>query len=206
MTRIKAIKINRVLEFKQSQWLKPYVEFNTKKRIEAEKNGDEDGKVIYKLMGNTVYGKTMENLRNRIDVRLVGNEGDYLKWTSKSSCMQQKIFDNDLVAMRKRKVTLTLTKQANVRIFTLDLSKALMYEFYYDYIKNKYGNNSKLLFTDTGNDSLMYEIKIDDVYEDFSKDKEMFDFSGYSVNSKYYADSNELVVGKMKDQIKWFCY
>ena len=206
MTRIKAIKINRVLEFKQSQWLKPYVEFNTKKRIEAEKNGDEDGKVIYKLMGNTVYGKTMENLRNRIDVRLVGNEGDYLKWTSKSSCMQQKIFDNDLVAMRKRKVTLTLTKQANVRIFTLDLSKALMYEFYYDYIKNKYGNNSRLLFTDTGNDSLMYEIKIDDVYEDFSKDKEMFDFSGYSVNSKYYADSNELVVGKMKDQIKWFCY
>ena len=157
-------------------------------------------------MGNTVYGKTMENLRNRIDVRLVGNEGDYLKWTSKSSCMQQKIFDNDLVAMRKRKVTLTLTKQANVRIFTLDLSKALMYEFYYDYIKNKYGNNSRLLFTDTGNDSLMYEIKIDDVYEDFSKDKEMFDLSGYSVNSKYYDDSNELVVGKMKDQIKWFCY
>ena len=206
MTRIKAIKINRVLEFKQSQWLKPYVEFNTKKIIEAEKNGDEDGKVIYKLMGNTVYGKTMENLRNRIDVRLVGNEGDYLKWTSKSSCMQQKIFDNDLVAMRKRKVTLTLTKQANVRIFTLDLSKALMYEFYYDYIKNKYGNNSRLLFTDTDNDSLMYEIKIDDVYEDFSKDKEMFDFSGYSVNSKYYDDSNELVVGKMKDQIKWFCY
>ena len=81
-----------------------------------------------------------------------------------------------------------------------------MYEFYYDYIKNKYGNNSRLLFTDTDNDSLMYEIKIDDVYEDFSKDKEMFDFSGYSVNSKYYDDSNELVVGKMKDQIKWFCY
>ena len=117
--------------------------------MEAEKNDDKDGKAMYKLMDNTAYGKTMENLRNRIvDVRLVRNEEEYLKWTSKSSCMQQKIFNNDLVAIRKRKVTLTLTKQANVRICTLDLSKASMYEFYYDYIENKYGSNSRLLFTD----------------------------------------------------------
>ena len=80
----------------------------------------------------------------------------------------------------------------------LDLSKVLMYEFHYDYIENKYGNNSRLLFTDT--DSLMYEIKTEDVYEDFSKDKEMFDLSNYSIKSKYYSDSNKLVVGKMKDE------
>ena len=73
-----------------------------------------------------------------------------------------------------------------------------MYEFHYDYIKNKYGNNSRLLFTDT--DSLMYEIKTEDVYEDFSNDKEMFDFSNYSTKSKYYDNSNKLVVGKMKDE------
>ena len=79
----------------------------------------------------------------------------------------------------------------------VDLSKVLMYKFHYDYIKNKYGNNSRLLFTDA--DSLMYEIKSEDVYEDFSKDKEMFDFSNYSAESKYYDDSNILVVGKMKD-------
>ena len=103
-----------------------------------------------------------------------------------------------MVAIRKNKVTLTLNKPAYVWMCILDLSKVLMYEFHYDYIKNKYGNNSKLLFTDA--DSLLYEIKIRDVYEDFSKDKEMFDFSSYSANSKYYDDSNKLVDGKIKDE------
>ena len=79
-----------------------------------------------------------------------------------------------------------------------ELSKVLMYEFHYDYIKNKYGNNLKPLFTDT--DSLMYEIKTEDVYEDFSSNKEMFDFSNYSTKSKYHDDSNKLVIGKMKDE------
>ena len=80
----------------------------------------------------------------------------------------------------------------------LELSKVLMYEFHYDYIKNKYGNNSGLLFTDA--DSLMYEIKTEDVFEGFSNDKEMFDFSNYSAKSKYYDNSNKLLVGKMKDE------
>ena len=79
-----------------------------------------------------------------------------------------------------------------------DLSKVLIYEFHYDFIKNKYSNNSRLLFTDT--DSLMYEIKTEDVFEDFSKDKETVDFSNYSPKSKYYDDSNKLVVGQMKDE------
>ena len=80
----------------------------------------------------------------------------------------------------------------------LELSKVLMYEFHYDYIKKKYGNNSRLLFTDI--DSLMYQIKTEDIYEDFSNDKEIFDFSNYSTKSKYYDNSNKLVVGKMKDE------
>ena len=148
-------------------------------------------------MNNAVYGKTMENLRNRIDVKLVSNKKDYLKWTSKPSYMSHKIFDNDLVAIRKNKVTLTLNKPAYIGMCILELSKVLMYEFHYDYIKNKYGNNSRLLFTDT--DSLMYEIKTEDVYEDFSN-KEMFDFSNYSSKSKYYDNLNKVVVGKMKDK------
>ena len=72
--RIQAKKIYCVLEFNQSQWPKQYIEFNTQKRIEAEKNGDQDGKALYKLMNNAVYGKTMGNLRNRIDVKLVSNK------------------------------------------------------------------------------------------------------------------------------------
>ena len=79
----------------------------------------------------------------------------------------------------------------------LELGKALMYKFHYDYIKNKYGNDSRILFTAT--DSLMHELKTQDVYEDFSNDKEMFDFSNYSTKSKHFDNSNKLVVGKMKE-------
>ena len=79
-----------------------------------------------------------------------------------------------------------------------ELSKVLMYEFYYDYIKNKYDNNFRLLFTDI--DSLMYETKTEDIYEDFSSDKEMFDFNNYQTKSKYYGNSNKIVSRKMKDE------
>ena len=87
---LKLKKIRRVLELNQSQWLKPYVEFNTQKRIEEEKNGDKDGKALYTSMSNAVCGKTMENLRNRIDVKLVSNKKDYLEWTSKPSYKSHK--------------------------------------------------------------------------------------------------------------------
>ena len=92
--------------------------------------------------------------------------------------MSQKIFDNDLVAIRKSEVTLTLNKPAYVGMYLLDLSKVLMHEFHYDYIKNKYGRNARLLFIDT--DNFKYENKTEYVYKDFSKDKQMFDFSDYS--------------------------
>ena len=110
--------------------------------------------------------------------------------------MSHKILENDLVARGKNKVTLTLNKPAYIGMCILELSKVLMYEFHYDYIKSKYGNNSKLLFTD----SLMYELKTEDVYEDFSSNKEMFDLSNYSTKSKYHDGSSKLVVGKMKDE------
>ena len=73
-----------------------------------------------------------------------------------------------------------------------------MYEFHYDYIKNNYGNNSRLFISDT--DSVMYEIKTEDVYEHFSKDKKFFDFSSYSAKSKLHDDLNKLVISKMKDE------
>ena len=83
--------------------------------------------------------------------------------------MSQKIFFKDLVTISKSKFTLKFNKPAYVEMCMLDLSKVLMYEFHYDYIKNKYGNNSRLFSTDT--DSLMYQIETEDVYEYFSEDK-----------------------------------
>ena len=96
--------------------------------------------------------------------------------------MSCKIFDNHLVAICKSKLALKLNRPAYIGMCILELSKALMYEFHYNYIKNKFDNKSKPLFIDT--DSLMYEIKTEDVYEDLSSDKEMLDLSNYS-NSKY---------------------
>ena len=136
-------------------------------------------------------------MRNRINVKLANNEKDYLKYTSKPSYTSHKIFDNNLVVIHKSKLALKLKKPAYIGMCILELSKVLMYEFHYDYIKNKYDNKSKLLFIDT--DSLMYKIK-KDVWKDFSRDKVMFDFSNYWTKSKYYDNSNKLVIGKMKDE------
>ena len=112
--------------------------------------------------------------------------------------MSQKIFDNDLVAKQRSKITLTLNKPAYVGLCILDLSKVLTYNFHYGYIKNMYGSKWRLLFTDT--DSLMYEIKTEDVYKGFSKDKKIFDISNYSAKLTFYDDLNKLVLGKMKDE------
>ena len=112
--------------------------------------------------------------------------------------MSQKIFDKTLVAILKSEVALKFNKPAYAGICVLELSNLLMYEFHYDYIKSKYDNKSKLLFTDT--DSLIYEIKTEDDYEDFSSNKVMFNLNNYSTKSKYYDDSNKLVIGKMKDK------
>ena len=170
-----------------------------KEKIEARKSNGKYGKALCKLMKNAIYGKAMEKLRNRVDVKLVNNEKDYLKCTPKSSYMSHKIFDNNLVGIPKCKLALKLNKSAYIGMWTLELSKVLIYEFHCDYIKNKYDNKSKLLIKDT--DSLTYEIKTEVVSEDFSNNKGMFDFSSYSTNSKYYDNSNKLVIGKGKDVI-----
>ena len=117
--------------------------------------------------------------------------------------MVQNVFGNDLVAIRKNKVTLMLNKPAYIGIYILELIKVLRYELHYDYTNNKYGNKSRLLFTETN--CLMYEIKTEDVYKDFTNDKEMFDFNIYSTNiysnkSKYHDNSSKLVVDKMKNE------
>ena len=122
------------------------------------------------------------NLRNKIETRLVSNKKDYLKWTSKPSYISQKMFGTNLVAIRKNKVTLTFNKPAYIGMCILELGKVLIYEYHYDYIKNKCGNNPRLLFKDT--DSLVYEIKIKNSNEDFSSNKEILDCTNHSTNSK----------------------
>ena len=192
---LKLTKIHRALEFDQSPWLKPYIDFNTKKRAGAKNSFEKD---FFKLMNNSVFGKTMENLRKRQDIKLITDKGKLAKWASRPSFISSKIFNEDLVAVHKMKTTLTLNRPAYVGMCILDLSKTLMYDFHYNYIKSKYGDKARLLFTDT--DSLTYEIEADDVYQDFWKDKHLFDNSDYPKDSPFFDSTNKKVIGKFKDE------
>ena len=107
--------------------------------------------------------------------------------------MLLKIFDNNLVTICKSKLGLKYNKREYIGMCILEFSKVLTYDIHFDYIKNKYDNKSKPLFTDT--DSLIYEIKTKDVYEDFSGNKKMFDFSNYLTRLKYCNNLNKLVNG-----------
>ena len=161
---LKIKKVHRVLKFDQSPWLKQKIDFNTEKRKHAKNSFEKD---FFKLMNNSVFGKTMENLRKRVDVRLVTNEKKLDKLTTKPTNVSSKIFNENLMAVHKVKETLTLNRPAYVGMCILDLSKTLMYDFHYNYIKKKYDNRARLLFTDT--DSLTYEIEAED--EDFGTTK-----------------------------------
>ena len=193
---LKVTKVHRVLEFNQEDWLKKYIDFNTEKRKVAKSDFEKD---FFKLMNNSVYGKTIENLRKRVNVSLITDPTKLLKHCSKPTFVSCKIFNENLVAVHKIKESLTLNKPHYVGMSILDISKTLMYDFHYNYIKEKCGNKAELLFTDT--DSLTYNIKTDDVYEDFWKDKNKFDFSNYHQNSILFDESNKKVIGKMKDEI-----
>ena len=186
--------VDRVLEFDQSPWLKQYIDFNTEKRKDAKNSFEKD---FFKLMNNSVFGKTMENLRKRVDVKLVTDEKKLLRITSKPIYIS-KIFYEYLGAVYKIKETLTLNRPAYVGMCILDLSKTLMYNFNYNYIKKKYGDKARLLFTDT--DSLTYELETKDVYRDFWNDRNNFNNSDYPENSPYYDKTNKKLIGKFKDK------
>ena len=151
-------------------------------------------------MNNSVFGKTIENFRKRVNVTLINDPEKLLKHTSKPTFISGKIFNENLVAVHKIKETLTLNRPAYVEMCILDISKTLMYDFHCNYIKEKYGSNTKLLFTNT--DSLTYNIRTKDIYKDFWADKNKFDFSDYNKNSGFYDRTNKKVIGKMKDETK----
>ena len=190
---MKLIKIHRMFKFKQSDWMKKYIDFNTEKRKNAANYFEKD---FFKLMINSVYGKTMENLRKRFNVRLVNNKKDFLKYTSGPTYVTHKLFDKDFAAIHEIKPLLMLNKPIYVGFTVLELSKWMMYDFHYNFIKNNF--NAELLFTDT--DSLTYEIKSENVYEEFFKWKDLFDFSNYSKDSKFFDNANKKVIRKMKDE------
>ena len=182
---MKLVKIHRLLCFKQSNWLKSYTDFNTKKR---KKSNDEFNKNLYKLLNNCIYGKSVENIRKRINVKLINDKKTYFNCDNKPNFLSSKILHKNFVAVHSSKKVLTLNKPIYVGFCILELSKLLMYKFNYNYVLKTF-DGVKFLFADT--DSLVYEIKGGNVYEQCFRDKHLLDFSGYPKNSPYYFDSNK---------------
>ena len=189
------VNIHRVVRYKQSRWLAPYIKKNQDLRIHAANEFEKD---FFKLMNNAVYGKTCENLKKRSDIRLVTNETDRKKLSEKVECMGFKIFGESLAAIQLAKAFTKIDKPTQVGHKTLESSKLLMLDFMYNFIKVKYGQKAQLLFTDT--DSLMLEIETEDIYRDMRQHKDLFDFSGYPKEHACYDPTNNKVIGKFKDE------
>ena len=172
---LKITKIHKGIKFHEEPWLAKYISLNTELRKNAMNDFEKD---FFKFMNNSVFGKTMENLRNRVDVCLVTSEDKARKLFAKPNYKTRTIFSDNLIVVHMKKTKLKLNKPIYLGMSILDLSKTLMYNFHYNYIKPKYGDKVKLLFTDT--DSLAYEIETEDFFKDIAPDVEViFDTSNY---------------------------
>ena len=193
-------RIHRAIEFDQSPWLKTYMDFNTQLRIAAT-NDFEKG--FFKLMNNSVFGKTMENIRKHRNIGLVMTEEKYLCMVMKPNFKSGVLFGENLMGCEMGKIKVVMNKKVYLGQAILDLSKIVMYEFHYDYMVPKYGlEKLKLCYMDTV--SLVYDIKTGDFYEDIANDVEAkFDTSGYSKTDfrPLPISLNIKVIGIMKDEL-----
>ena len=191
-------RIHRVIQFKQSAWMKEYIDFNTRLRTVAENDFEKD---FYKLMNNSVFGKTMENIRKHRNIKLVDNKEDYLKQVMKPNLKGGVLMGENLMSCEMGKVKVKMNKPVYLGQAILDLSKTIMYEFHYDYMKRKYNESDlKLLYMDT--DSLVYDTKTEDFYKDIAEDVETrFDTSGYMPGRPLPTEKNKKVIGLMKDEL-----
>ena len=196
--RIKAV--HRGISFNQSPWMEPYIRKNTELRKTAANSFEKD---FFKLMNNSVFGKTIENIRKRQNVFLVDNRAKAVKLACRPNFDRATIFDRNLLAIHLKKTEIYFNKPVYVGQAILDLSKLLMFDFHYNFIQKKYSyKKARLLFTDT--DSLMYEIRTDDFYKDILPDiKDRFDTSDYPQghDSGILVGVNKKVIGKFKDEV-----
>ena len=146
---MKLKKILRILKFKQKDQMKPYIDFNTERRKEATNEAD---KSHFKLLNNAAYGKTMENMRERIKIRVAKSSQDFIKYVPRPTCVNQKVFEDKLAVIYEKKISLTLNKPIYVEFTVLEISKLEMYNFHYNFLKKKF-KHFTLLFTDS--DSLL---------------------------------------------------
>jgi hypothetical protein len=188
-------KVHRVLSFTQRPWMKPYIELNTAMR---QQTTNEFGKIFFKLMNNAVFGKTLQNNRHHMDLRLVTSANKARKLVAKPTFKYSHHINDDLVCIEMMKPKIKMNKPIYAGFTILELSKELIYKFHYDIVKKRYGSDALLLMTDT--DSLMYELSTENVYDDMLQDRALYDTSNYKDDNKLFSKTNARVVGLMKDE------
>ena len=194
---LKLKKVHRVIEFSQEAWLKKYIDINIELRKKASKDFEKD---FFKLMNNALFGKTMENMRKRRDIKLVKTDHKRNKLVSEPNYHAMKLISENLSIVEMKKVKLKMKKLIYLGLSILEISKIIMYEFCYDYMKKKYGDMVKLCYMDT--DSLIMNIKTKDFYKDIAQDvEERSDTSNYGVDRPLPKGKNKKVIGLMKDEL-----
>ena len=190
-------RIHRAIKFKQSAWMKEYIDFNTKLRTAAANDFEKD---FYKLMNKSVFGKMMENIRKHRNIKLLANREAYLKAVMKTNFKSGVLFGENLMGCEMGKINVVMNKPVYPGQAILDLSKIVMYEFHYNYMKQKYPDGLTLCCIDT--DSLIYSIETDDFYKDIADDiKDRFDTSGYNPNWPLPVGLNKKVIGLIKEEL-----
>ena len=175
---LKFKNVHRIIEFNQKAWLKSYIDMNAELRKLVKDDFEKD---LFKLMNNAVFGKTMENIRKHRDIKLVTTDKKRNKLISEPNYHTMNYISEDLSIMEMNKTRVKMNKPIYLGLSLLDISKILMYEFWYDYMKPKYGNNIKLCYMDT--DSFIINIKTEDFYKDIANDVyKRFDISNCEVN------------------------
>ena len=192
---MKLTNIHRIIEFKEKAWLKEYIDVNTKHRALAKSDFEKD---LFKLLNNSVFGKTMENIRGRIEYEIVQSQKRARSITQSAKFKSFTIINDGMVGVVSHKKEEIFNKPIYCGLAILDLSKLHMYKFHYDHMKPKYGENIKLCYQDT--DSLIYHIKTEDLYKDMHETKEQYDFGSYPKNHFCYDSTNNKVIGKFKDE------
>ena len=191
----------RVLKFNQSKWLKKYIDFNTELRNLAT---TKFGKDLFKLIINAIFGKTMENVENRKDIKLIthwdnerGRAGARAL-IGRPNFSSRSIFTENFVAIHMDKVKVLYNKPIYVGFSILDISKTVIYDFFYSFIKAKFGDKASLLYTDT--DSLILKVFVDDFYRVIRENPNKFDTSNYPETNEFNVVKSKSVVGRMKDE------
>ncbi|XP_073979977.1 uncharacterized protein [Rhodnius prolixus] len=194
---LKLVKVHGAIQFKQSPWLLPYIKLNTDMRKKAANNFEKNQ---YKLYNNANFGKTMENVRKRMNFELANNEKRLSKLIAKPNFLDRKIYDENLVGVQMAKTKLYFNKPIYVGLSVLDISKTVLYGFHYEVMLNKYGTERlSLIYTDT--DAVLYKISTEDVFKDMRELEHHFDTSDYPHEHPNYSTKNKKVLGKFKDEV-----